>query len=189
VHIARATLLVNRRSTHSCAPTPSNTPPLNTQDAFPLPLASSNGFNRHATLLLYLNNVPSGGVTRFDHLDLSVQPRRGRALIFFPSFADGTPDARTLHTATTARDVKWVSQQWVARGYRRAGGGGAGGKASRQERRAAVAAAAGGGQKQAQGAEPAVVVETTVVSVPASDGTLGGKKKGGKQKRSGFGGR
>lgn len=28
-----------------------------TQDAFPLPLARSNGFNRHATLLLYLNDV------------------------------------------------------------------------------------------------------------------------------------
>lgn len=35
-----------------------------------------------------------GGATRFEHLNLAVQPRKGMALLFFPSFADGTPDDR-----------------------------------------------------------------------------------------------
>ncbi|KAL7564881.1 hypothetical protein ACA910_009373 [Epithemia clementina (nom. ined.)] len=34
--------------------------------------------------------------TRNDSM-LAVQPRQGRACIFFPAFADGTPDDRTLH--------------------------------------------------------------------------------------------
>ncbi len=87
------------------------------EDAFPVELARANGFNRHATLLVYLNSVPSGGETRFDHLGLSLCPSEGRALLFFPSFSDGTPDARTLHTATTAVDYKIVTQQWIARGF------------------------------------------------------------------------
>jgi hypothetical protein len=87
------------------------------EDAFPVPLARENGFNRHATLLVYLNDVPKGGETRFDHLGLSLGPSEGRALLFFPSFSDGTPDARTLHTATTAVDYKIVTQQWIARGF------------------------------------------------------------------------
>lgn len=87
------------------------------EDAFPVPLARSNMFQRHATLLVYLNDVPQGGATRFEHLNLVVRPAAGRALIFFPAFADGTPDARTLHTAETAEDEKWVTQQWIARGF------------------------------------------------------------------------
>jgi 2OG-Fe(II) oxygenase superfamily len=87
------------------------------EDAFPVDLARENGFNRHATLLVYLNNVPKGGETRFDFLNLSLGPSEGRALLFFPSFSDGTPDVRTLHTATTAVDYKIVTQQWIARGF------------------------------------------------------------------------
>lgn len=87
------------------------------EDAFPVELARENGFNRHATLLVYLNSVPNGGETRFDFLGISLGPSEGRALLFFPSFSDGTPDARTLHTATTAVDYKIVTQQWIARGF------------------------------------------------------------------------
>jgi len=90
---------------------------LSHEDAFPMPLARSNQFNRHATVLIYLNSVEKGGSTCFDHLGVCVQPRRGRALLFFPAFADGRPDPRTLHTAVDAQDTKWVMQQWVARGY------------------------------------------------------------------------
>jgi len=87
------------------------------EDAFPLPLADENRFQRHATVLLYLNDVPSGGETKFNHLGISVKPVAGNVLIFFPAFSDGTPDHRTLHVATDAKDVKWVSQQWIARGF------------------------------------------------------------------------
>ncbi|KAL6765838.1 hypothetical protein V8C86DRAFT_2450273 [Haematococcus lacustris] len=90
---------------------------LSHEDAFPLRLARANGFQRRATLLLYLNDVPEGGATQFDHLGpLSVQPEEGKLLLFFPGFADGRPDPRTLHTASDAIHTKWVMQQWVAGG-------------------------------------------------------------------------
>ncbi|KAL4440643.1 hypothetical protein ABPG77_000352 [Micractinium sp. CCAP 211/92] len=86
------------------------------EDGFPASLARQNGFQRHATLLVYLNTVAQGGATRFDLLNLAVQPEKGKALLFFPAFADGTADPRTLHTAEDAEDTKWVTQQWAARG-------------------------------------------------------------------------
>lgn len=35
-----------------------------------------------------------GGATKFDLLDLKVQPQRGKALLFFPAFSGGKSDAR-----------------------------------------------------------------------------------------------
>lgn len=35
-----------------------------------------------------------GGATKFNHLDLEVQPQRGKALLFFPAFSGGKSDAR-----------------------------------------------------------------------------------------------
>ncbi|KAL4457586.1 hypothetical protein ABPG75_012459 [Micractinium tetrahymenae] len=60
--------------------------------------------------------MQEGGATRFDLLNLAVRPEKGTALLFFPAFADGTSDPRSLHTAEDAVDTKWVAQQWVARG-------------------------------------------------------------------------
>ncbi len=87
------------------------------EDAFPSTLADENRFQRHATVLLYLNTVETGGETTFNHLGVSVKPRAGSVLLFFPAFADGQADHRTLHVAEEAVDEKWVVQQWVARGF------------------------------------------------------------------------
>jgi len=87
------------------------------EDAFPVSIAKKNRFQRAATLLLYLNDVAYGGRTQFEHLGIAVPPKKGRALLFFPAFADGRPDPRTLHTAMDAQDEKWVSQIWIARGW------------------------------------------------------------------------
>ena len=58
--------------------------------------------------------VPQGGRTAFRDLRaggtddegqprrVEVAPKKGRALVFFPSFADGTPDERTLHAGAPA---------------------------------------------------------------------------------------
>mmetsp|Transcript_701 Transcript_701/g.1671 ORF Transcript_701/g.1671 Transcript_701/m.1671 type:complete len:438 (+) Transcript_701:91-1404(+) len=101
----------------------------------------SNGGQRVATLLVYLTTVPSsrGGGTTFRDLkessssssSLVMQPERGSALLFFPSFADGTPDDRTLHKSeilvgnnnnnnnnenenTDSEDGrKWIVQMWT----------------------------------------------------------------------------
>jgi prolyl 4-hydroxylase len=72
------------------------------------------GGQRLCTVLIYLNDVARGGTTRFPLLDnLEVAPRRGRAVVFFPGFVDGTLDPQLFHEARPAQDVKWVSQVWV----------------------------------------------------------------------------
>jgi hypothetical protein len=38
-----------------------------------------------------------GGATQFKDLPVKVTPKRGTALLFFPAFADGQPDSRTVH--------------------------------------------------------------------------------------------
>ena len=94
---------------------------LSHEDAFPVQLAQEEtGFQRVATLLIYLNDVDQGGETCFDLLNVAVKPRKGGALLFFPAFTDGkcASDPRTLHTASDAVDVKWVTQQWVAVGVK-----------------------------------------------------------------------
>ena len=65
------------------------------QDAFPPSFVQQNRFQRvQATLLLYLSDVEGGGYTHFDQLNLSIHPKCGKALLFFPAFSDGTPDPR-----------------------------------------------------------------------------------------------
>ena len=79
-----------------------------------------NGGQRVATLLVYLNNVEEGGGTIFRDLkgtdgvsQLRVKPRMGSALLFFPAFADGRADDRTLHKGEVAFDTKWICQMWI----------------------------------------------------------------------------
>ena len=56
----------------------------------------------------------AGGRTTFTHCGVSITPKRGRALLFFPATVDNRADARTLHEAQAAVDEKWVAQQWHA---------------------------------------------------------------------------
>lgn len=75
-----------------------------------------NGGARSTTVLCYLNDAARGGETEFPKLNLKVQPRRGDAIVFFPTFADGTIDYDTLHAALPMPDqdsIKWVSQTWL----------------------------------------------------------------------------
>lgn len=86
------------------------------EDAFPYQVALRKGYQRRATVLVYLNDVQEGGETRFDALDLAVNPEKGMALVFFPSFSNGVPDVRTVHTACDAIEEKFVFQLWISSG-------------------------------------------------------------------------
>jgi prolyl 4-hydroxylase len=72
-----------------------------------------SGGNRIGTVLIYLNDVPSGGHTRFNRLGIEVAPRKGVALVFFPGFLDGRLDPAALHEALPAIDRKYVCQVWI----------------------------------------------------------------------------
>ena len=75
----------------------------------------SCGGQRLCTVLVYLVDVPPpGGKTSFPLLPLSVEPKRGSALIFFPGMLDGRIDPKLLHCAEPASaTTKWVAQVWI----------------------------------------------------------------------------
>jgi prolyl 4-hydroxylase len=95
---------------------------------------AANGGQRTVTVLVYLNDVSSGGHTAFpqlkggqhqhqhhqhgsaSHQQLEIRPSRGTALVFFPATVDGHLDPRTLHAALPAVDTKFVSQVWIRQG-------------------------------------------------------------------------
>ena len=86
-------------------------------DAFPADVAAQNGFQRAVTLLLYLSDCAAGGETAFDRLPgVSVMPREGTLVVFFPALPGGEQDPLALHAALPvgAGAEKFVSQQWVA---------------------------------------------------------------------------
>ena len=77
-------------------------------------------YNRVVTTIVYLNDVESGGSTRFNDIDLDVKPKKGMALIFFPGLLPtskknpGHPADNTTHEALPPLgEEKWILQQWV----------------------------------------------------------------------------
>jgi prolyl 4-hydroxylase len=86
-----------------------------------------NGGQRIATALVYLNDVLEGGGTVFRDLvvttsastggpqqQLSMQPKQGSLLLFFPAFANGIPDERTLHKGEkVVSGTKMIAQMWI----------------------------------------------------------------------------
>ncbi|CAB9519968.1 Prolyl 4-hydroxylase subunit alpha-1 [Seminavis robusta] len=71
---------------------------------------------RILTFFLYLNDVELGGGTNFPELGLTVQPKKGRALIW-PSVLDEDPnerDDRTDHQALPVKaGVKYGANAWI----------------------------------------------------------------------------
>jgi prolyl 4-hydroxylase len=71
---------------------------------------------RLITVFLYLNDVEEGGGTEFPNYDITVMPKRGRALIW-PSVKDEDPDKqddRTMHQALPViKGVKYGANAWI----------------------------------------------------------------------------
>mmetsp|Transcript_10118 Transcript_10118/g.21129 ORF Transcript_10118/g.21129 Transcript_10118/m.21129 type:complete len:374 (+) Transcript_10118:448-1569(+) len=72
--------------------------------------------HRIMTVFLYLNDVEEGGETHFTKLDISVKPKKGRALIW-PSVLNDDPsmfDSRMYHEAKpVVKGVKHAANHWI----------------------------------------------------------------------------
>ena len=70
---------------------------------------------RVLTMYLYLNDVEEGGGTNFNKLNITVMPKRGRALLW-PSVFDEDPtkeDKRTTHQALAVeKGLKYGCNAW-----------------------------------------------------------------------------
>ena len=72
--------------------------------------------NRISTLVIYLNDVESGGATTFPKLNLSVYPRRGNAVYFEYFYNDSALNDLTFHAGTPVMlGDKWIATQWMRR--------------------------------------------------------------------------
>ena len=71
---------------------------------------------RILTFYIYLNDVEEGGGTNFPHLNLTVAPKLGRAVLW-PSVLNDHPnvqDSRTEHQALPViRGVKYGANAWL----------------------------------------------------------------------------
>jgi prolyl 4-hydroxylase len=75
------------------------------------------GGQRIATLVMYLNDVESGGSTVFPDIGLDVLPRRGSAVYFAYTAEDGQLDRRTLHGGSpVVAGEKWIATKWLRAG-------------------------------------------------------------------------
>lgn len=89
---------------------------------------ANRGGQTLATLIVYLNDVENGGLTRFGRLPavsgspeieetkLTIRPKMGDALLFFPADAVGQFDERTEHEGCPAVDEKWIARIWRHKG-------------------------------------------------------------------------
>lgn len=90
---------------------------------------ANRGGQTLATLIVYLNDVEEGGLTRFGRLPamarpaggsgehpeeifLTVAPKLGDALLFFPADQYGVFDERVEHEGCAAVDEKWIARIW-----------------------------------------------------------------------------
>jgi len=82
--------------------------------------------NRVVTTFVYLNDVATGGATRFEALRLAdgrvlrIRPRKGMGCIHFPAYMHTAPDfdsrgrrdERVIHEGMPAVDEKYLLTQW-----------------------------------------------------------------------------
>ena len=74
----------------------------------------TGGGQRQATVCCYLNEVADGGGTVFLDVDVSVQPRRGRAVMFRNLHPDGSPDPHSVHAGLPVlAGEKWLASCWI----------------------------------------------------------------------------
>jgi prolyl 4-hydroxylase len=80
----------------------------------------TNGGQRIASLVIYLNDVEAGGETVFPEVGLSVAPAKGSAVYFAYTDAQSRCDPLSFHAgAPVKRGEKWIATRWMReRGFR-----------------------------------------------------------------------
>uniref|UniRef100_H2YIA6 Fe2OG dioxygenase domain-containing protein n=1 Tax=Ciona savignyi TaxID=51511 RepID=H2YIA6_CIOSA len=69
--------------------------------------------DRFATILVYLNDVIEGGETQFTELNVTITPKRGRALVWTNMNNEGHCDVTSYHQASPViRGKKFIIQRW-----------------------------------------------------------------------------
>ncbi|KAL7532333.1 hypothetical protein ACHAXR_004565 [Thalassiosira sp. AJA248-18] len=72
--------------------------------------------HRILTFFLYLNDVEEGGETRFTNLDISIKPKKGRALVW-PSVLNEDPNSSDMRMYHEAKEVikgtKYAANHWT----------------------------------------------------------------------------
>lgn len=69
---------------------------------------------RISTVVVYLNDVPSGGETVFPRAGWTIAPQRGNAVYFESCNSLGQPDHQSLHAGNAVQSgEKWVATKWV----------------------------------------------------------------------------
>lgn len=65
------------------------------------------------TLMVYLNNVETGGETYFKHLNLKIKPKAGTAVFWNNLYRNGIPNPKTMHEACSpVSGDKYVITKW-----------------------------------------------------------------------------
>ena len=78
------------------------------------PQLAMPGGQRHSTVCVYLNTVLQGGETVFPYCDVTVQSRRGRAVMFRNLHADASPNPHSLHAGMPVlAGEKWLASCWI----------------------------------------------------------------------------
>jgi prolyl 4-hydroxylase len=73
----------------------------------------TQGGQRIATLVMYLNDVETGGSTVFPEVGIDVLPRRGNAVYFAYCSETGALDSRSLHGGSpVGGGEKWIATKW-----------------------------------------------------------------------------
>lgn len=72
------------------------------------------GGQRTATFIVYLNTPIKGGATVFPLVNVSVVPKKGKALLFYNTTSKGDPDPMSFHGgAPVIEGEKWIITRWL----------------------------------------------------------------------------
>lgn len=75
---------------------------------------TGNSGQRYMTLLMYLNDDFEGGETVFPKIDVSIKPKKGKALVFFNTDENGILIRDSLHGGNPVESgTKWICNVWV----------------------------------------------------------------------------